>query len=139
MRPSARRARDDGPPPPLPVSPAAERPAVDLVHLARQTLGDRDLELELLGLFARQARVLTAALEAAATAAGHLSADGADPLHVLTGSARAVGAWEVAEVAHRMERLLRDGAFPADADARLGQLRAAVDRACAAIEDVLGD
>lgn len=139
MRPSARHARDDGPLSCPPPRTAAERPAVDLVHLARQTLGDRDLEVELLGLFARQAQMLTAALEAAATVAAHLPAEGADPLHVLCGSARAVGAWDVAEVAHGMERHLRESASPSRACPWLGDLRAAVDRACAAIADVLDD
>ena len=37
-------------------------PPLDLVHLARQCLGDHELEAELLGLFRLQARALTAEL-----------------------------------------------------------------------------
>jgi hypothetical protein len=37
-------------------------PPLDLVHLARHCMGDRELEGELLRLFRRQARTLTAEL-----------------------------------------------------------------------------
>src|SRR5262245_24603300 len=37
-------------------------PPIDLVHLARQCLGDAELEAELLGLFRLQARALAAEL-----------------------------------------------------------------------------
>ena len=43
------------PEPGLKHSPSSERP-IDLVHLARQTLGDKDTETQVLCLFARQAR-----------------------------------------------------------------------------------
>ncbi len=41
---------------------SASNPPLDLVHLARQCLGDRELETELLGLFRLQAPALTAQL-----------------------------------------------------------------------------
>jgi HPt (histidine-containing phosphotransfer) domain-containing protein len=73
-------------------APAAsfERP-VDLVHLARQTLGDRALEREVLGLFKVQARAIFAQLQAVTQKQARL-----DLAHTLKGSARAVGAWQVA-------------------------------------------
>lgn len=79
----------------------SERP-VDLVHLSRQTLGDKRLETELLRLFMRQAEQILATLEGrpierlARQSAGDL-------LHTLLGSARAVGATSVAAIAQRLE------------------------------------
>lgn len=119
-----------------------DRPVVDLVHLARQTLGDRDLEVELLGLFNRQARALVMLLDTAALTDGRLPSWGATPLHTLCGSARAVGCWSVARVAEILDRDLRraaaDGSEPPRAE-RLGPLKAAVGRACAAIDHMLGE
>lgn len=90
---------------------SAARP-VDLVHLARQTMGDRELEREVLGLFVQQA--LSARDEIA----------GADEkrrlllAHGLKGSARAVGAFSVADCAAVIEREPQD----ARAVKRLGAL-----------------
>jgi HPt (histidine-containing phosphotransfer) domain-containing protein len=70
---------------------------LDLVHLARHTLGDRDLETEVLRLFATQSRTLLARLE---------SLEGEERqrvAHTLKGSARAIGAWEVAKAAEDLE------------------------------------
>jgi HPt (histidine-containing phosphotransfer) domain-containing protein len=74
-----------------------ERP-IDLVHLARQTLGDRDLEREILELFIVQARTVLQRLAAAGEAQAR-----ADLAHTLKGSARAVGAWRVAAQAEKCE------------------------------------
>jgi HPt (histidine-containing phosphotransfer) domain-containing protein len=77
---------------------------LDLVHLSRQTLGDRALETELLELFDSQA----------ANALDRLQVDGprdarlrADIAHMLKGSARGVGAFDVAIAADGLERALR--------------------------------
>lgn len=71
---------------------------IDLVHLSRQTAGDRDLERELLALFADQCvRQLQSIV--AATSAQHRR----DAAHALKGAARAVGAWAVAEAAETIE------------------------------------
>lgn len=118
---------------------ANSRPALDLVHLARQTLGDRDLETELLGLFVRQACTLVGTLQAAVESGGSLPPGSAAPLHTLCGSARAVGCWAVSETASAMERDVRAGGEFAPGMERLEVLIAAVDRACAAIEHVLGE
>jgi HPt (histidine-containing phosphotransfer) domain-containing protein len=77
---------------------------VDLVHLARQTLGDRTLEQQLLDLFDVQAAQIAEKLKTAE--AGAASADLA---HKLKGSARAVGANDVAGAAENYEYAARAG------------------------------
>src|SRR5437588_8394462 len=69
-----------------------DRP-IDLVHLARTTLGDRALEREVLQLFDRQSSMLIARMRTAAPAAVATLA------HTLKGSARGIGAWRVARAA----------------------------------------
>lgn len=83
---------------------------LDLVHLSRQTLGDRALETELLELFDRQATSALARLTGPAAANGPA---GADIAHMLKGSARAVGAFGVARAAGDLEEALRAGVAPA--------------------------
>ncbi len=109
---------------------------IDLVHLARQTMGDRALEVELLALFDRQAGQIVAKLAAAeansaeAVPAGNWRADLA---HKLKGSARAIGAHAVAAAADNYEHCARAGVLRAsDAD----QLAAAVAEARAALRDL---
>lgn len=104
---------------------AAEAPIIDLVHLARQTLGDNALERELLSLFARQAG------EFAARLAGLDGASDArrreELAHTLKGSARAVGAFGVGHAAEAYEDALRAGAADAGLarDALAGEIAAA--------------
>src|SRR5271156_229050 len=74
-------------------------PAIDLVHLARQTDGDSLLEGELLGLFHRQAAELIAEL----APRGAPARARADIAHKLRGSALAMGAGRVAEAARAVE------------------------------------
>ena len=82
----------------VPDLPFAGEPAIDLVHLARMTLGDRSLEREVLQLFDRQADLLVGRLAAAdAGAVGALA-------HTLKGSARGIGAWRVARAAEALEQ-----------------------------------
>ena len=82
-----------------------DRP-IDLVHLARQTFGDKRLETELLCMFMRQAEQIQASLDdIAADRPGAQSA--ADLLHMLLGSSRAVGATQVATLAQAFEAKLR--------------------------------
>lgn len=82
--------------------PSAFRP-VDLVHLARQTMGDKELEVEILSLFARQARA--ALLE---MTAGDLPP--ATVAHRIKGAAGAVGAFKVAGIAGEIEAGQTDAA-----------------------------
>ena len=78
----------------------AGKAPVDRVHLARYTLGNLELETEVLQLFVEQAPMTLASLGSAVTPRDwHAAA------HTLKGSARAVGAWAVAECAERAERL----------------------------------
>jgi hypothetical protein len=77
-------------------------PPLDLVHLARQSLGDRELEDELLMLFRQQLQMLTAQLSDPAL----LSLDSkAKIAHRLRGSALALGARRVACAARVIEEL----------------------------------
>ncbi len=73
---------------------------IDRVHLARYTLGSLPLEIEVLGLFADQAPITLGELTKAATEKAWR-----DAAHTLKGSARAVGAWRIAECAERAEAL----------------------------------
>ena len=110
-------------------APSFERP-VDLVHLARQTLGDRALEREVLSLFEVQTRSIIAQLhEIGDEKMRH------DLAHTLKGSARAVGAWKVAEAAEACERASADEA--AQWQEALADLAGRIETALAAIEDFI--
>jgi HPt (histidine-containing phosphotransfer) domain-containing protein len=102
---------------------------VDLVHLARVTFGDRDLEHEVLQIFARQAgQLLTRMAEADSGTLAPL-------VHTLKGSARGIGAWRVAEAAEVLEQVSADA--PDGQRNALARLAAAVDEAKAFIRDLL--
>ena len=71
---------------------------VDLVHLAKQTMGDRDLEREVLSLFVNQSSIyLKRLVEAKSGAERKMAA------HTIVGSARGLGACKVAEEAAKIE------------------------------------
>ena len=73
--------------------------AIDRRHLSRYTLGDPALEAEVLGLFAAQLPdTIDALKEACCERAWSMAA------HTLKGSARAVGAWRLAQLAEQAER-----------------------------------
>jgi len=91
------------------------------------TLGDAGLEREVLAMFSAQAATLIGAL-------ANLPADTAALAHTLKGSARAIGAFEVADAAGALEALMQKGGDPALALAGLG---AAIARARAAIDAAL--
>lgn len=100
---------------------------IDLVHLSRQTAGDRDLERELLALFADQCVRQLSAISSATTT--ELRRDAA---HTLKGAARAIGAWDVAKAAELVE------SAPATAcSANLERLRHQSEQARRAIADWL--
>ncbi|MEL6297423.1 MAG: Hpt domain-containing protein [Pseudomonadota bacterium] len=74
--------------------------AIDRTHLARYTLGNPELEAEILDLFSGQvATLLKAVLSAESQAEWRFAT------HSIKGSARAVGAWDLAETAERLEQL----------------------------------
>ena len=100
---------------------------ISLDLLRRMTLGDADLEREVLGMFSNQAVRLLERLQV-------MPEDAAAVAHTLKGSACAIGALDVADAAEGLEAALRDG-DPADALAWLGT---AVAQARAAIADMLG-
>jgi HPt (histidine-containing phosphotransfer) domain-containing protein len=111
--PSPPLAPDDGP--------------IDIEHLGRMTLGDAGLEQEVLAMFSAQAVGLIAALAALPADAGALA-------HTLKGSARAIGAFAVADAAGRLEAVLDGGGDPSRA---LAELNDAVAGARTAVDAML--
>lgn len=111
--PSPPLAPDDGP--------------IDFEHLNRMTLGDAGLEQEVLAMFVAQSARLVSTLATKPSDAGALA-------HTLKGSARAIGAFDVADAADRLEAAI---ARSIDASAALAELGEAVAEARAAIEPVL--
>lgn len=117
MSAAAERGLEDG--------RSSVEPALDEAHLQRMSLGDRALEREVLQIFVRQAAMMTGRLAGAEPALVAAAA------HTLTGSARGIGAWRVAQAAERLERASAAGT---DAlDAAIAELKAASLEACAAI------
>jgi HPt (histidine-containing phosphotransfer) domain-containing protein len=108
--PSPPLAPDDGP--------------IDIEHLQRMTLGDASLEREVLAMFSTQAASLIGKLAALPTDAGALA-------HTLKGSARAIGAFGVADAAGHLEVAVLDGHDPSEAlselDEAIAQARMAID------------
>jgi HPt (histidine-containing phosphotransfer) domain-containing protein len=111
--PSPPLAPDDGP--------------IDFEHLSRMTLGDAGLEQEVLAMFVAQSTTLASTLAA-------MPADASALAHTLKGSARAIGAFSVADAAARLEAAIARGF---DTSAALAELGETVAEARAAIEAVL--
>ncbi len=111
--PSPPLAPDDGP--------------IDFEHLSRMTLGDAGLEQEVLAMFVAQSTTLVSTLAAMPVDASALA-------HTLKGSARAIGAFSVADAAARLEAAIAKGF---DTSAALAELGETVAEARAAIEAVL--
>ncbi len=111
--PSPPLAPDDGP--------------IDFEHLKRMTLGDAGLEQEVLAMFSAQSAKLIATLVTKPADAGVLT-------HTLKGSARAIGAFGVADAAARLEAALGSGAGLSERLAELGEV---VALARTAIETIL--
>jgi HPt (histidine-containing phosphotransfer) domain-containing protein len=113
------------------VDNAAPMPAaavIDQQHLARMTLGDRGLEREVLQLFVRQTSIMLARIAGASPALVAASA------HTLSGSARGIGAWRVANAAERLESA---ASGEADTNGAIDELVAASAEARAAICQLL--
>jgi HPt (histidine-containing phosphotransfer) domain-containing protein len=113
-----------------------DRP-IDLVHLSRQTLGDRGLEIELLQLFDRQAAQIAARL--ASDIGGSDRRWRHDLSHTLKGSARAIGAGQVANAAQHYENVLASTRDDSQIAAARDALVVAVDVAREAIKTLLTD
>ena len=105
-------------------------PIIDLVLLARHSLGDQNLELELLEMFERQAARLIGQLTETIPQNSKAAADLA---HKLKGSALAVGANRVAQAASRLEALCNDPPGQSGLAAALANLAASVSEAREAI------
>ena len=71
---------------------------VDLVHLSRRTAGDRSLEREVLSLFVRQCDRYLDRLHTACDARARQ-----DAAHAIAGTAKAVGAFDLARAACEVE------------------------------------
>ena len=78
---------------------------IDRVHLAKQTLGDPGLELEVLRMFDETMRVYFGRLERSTSVEELLR-----HLHTIKGAAAGIGAVTVAALAATTESELRDGA-----------------------------
>ncbi len=91
------------------------------------TLGDSSLERQVLSIFAAQTDSLLSAI------AG-LPADTGPLAHKLKGSARAIGAFRLADVACALEAVLREGGDPSRA---LADLEIAGAEALSAIASIL--
>ena len=102
---------------------------LDIAHLRRMTLGDAALEREVLTMFAAQASHLAGTLAA-------MPADAPALAHTLKGSARAIGAFAVADAAAGLEALIKSGG---DTTAALDELDEAIAQARAAIDAFLGE
>jgi HPt (histidine-containing phosphotransfer) domain-containing protein len=87
---------------------------IDFDHLQRMTLGDAGIEQEVLRMFSAQSAMLVETLTAMPSDAGALA-------HTLKGSARAIGAFAVADAAERLETVLAGGSDPTAALARLAE------------------
>ena len=82
-----------------------QKAILDREHLDRYTMGCPDLERELIGLFLDQLPNLTRQLEESSA-----DEDWTFVTHTLKGSARAIGAITIADLAERLEELGPDAA-----------------------------
>lgn len=116
------------------VQDEAKRPMrpIDLVHLAKQCLGDENLEREILRLFETTLKTYYERLTVATT-----FDDLAINLHSIKGAASGVGAWSIAEQAKAMEAEMRDGR-PIKAE-RIADLGIAVEEVRDFISRMLAD
>ncbi len=100
-----------------PLAPAAPA-AIDRVHLARMTHGERDLEREVLQLYATQADILLCRMSPKDLGQAPRAAVAA-LAHTLKGSSRGIGAWQVADAAAAVEADAVEGRDTAAAVERL--------------------
>jgi HPt (histidine-containing phosphotransfer) domain-containing protein len=71
---------------------------LDRAHLHRMTMGDEDLAREVLGLFRSQTEMWLRLIQPAVE-----TKDWAAAVHTIKGSARGVGAWQLAQVCDAAE------------------------------------
>jgi HPt (histidine-containing phosphotransfer) domain-containing protein len=111
---------------------ASSRP-IDLVHLSRYTLGERELEREVLELFCSQSLLYIERLRHAKS-----DQDWKEAAHSLLDSARMIGAWSAGEAAERAEALSGD-AFGRLREMRLAEIESTVREAEDYIDCLLRD
>lgn len=105
-------------------TPSGAAGPVDRLHLARFTMGNLDLEIEVLNLFVDQAPEYLDGLRLAATPKAWR-----DAAHTLKGSSRSIGAWRLAKLAEQAETLasLQSGFDQPEARAQvIGDVEAAM-------------
>lgn len=116
----------------VPQAPDQHAPwPVDLIHLRRYTMGDQQLETEVLGLFAGELPKTLARIRASAS-----DREWREAAHTLKGSARAVGAWHVARAAQAAEKLDFASASEVARQAAVEPIEVAVAEALAFIRDL---
>jgi HPt (histidine-containing phosphotransfer) domain-containing protein len=97
---------------------------IDIAHLERMALGNADLQREVLAMFSAQAASLVGTL-------GTSLSDARALVHTLKGSARAIGAFRVADAAASLEAVIHSGDDPgqtlAELNEAIGQARTAID------------
>jgi HPt (histidine-containing phosphotransfer) domain-containing protein len=103
--------------------PSQGRP-IDLVHLANQTMGDKALEVEVLQMFARQARRALYEIGGADKAVAIAAA------HRLKGAAGGVGAFRVSAAAERLEIDTNDAAAHAAVGAAVIEAENFINKLC---------
>ena len=96
--------------------PSTNRP-LDLVHLARQTGGDRTLENEILQLFRQQIGLCAAQLKMTSGRERKLIA------HTIKGSARAVGAFGLSRIAAQIEDAPSDSKLISAVETEVARIR----------------
>lgn len=119
-------SHDDGSP------KSFDRP-VDLVHLSRYTLGNRSLEHEVLSLFLAQSRLYVERLRAAGE-----GKDWTDAAHTIKGSAKSIGAWELARCAETAENMSASD-WQSGSSALLQELERLVGQTNSYIQSLLGE
>ena len=106
-------------------SQASADGALDEHHLREMTLGDQNLEREVLQVFARQISLMLKRIARAEPAHAAAAA------HTLKGSALGLGAWRVAQAAERVEQAATGLGNLAEAIAELdiaaGEVRGAIE------------
>ena len=104
--------------------------SIDLVRLARLTLGDERLQGEVLQSFGRQASMLIARMQQAARSGIGLAA------RALKDSAREIGAWRIAQAAEAVEMAAEYGGDP-ELKRAVDDLEVAADETRAVIAELL--
>jgi hypothetical protein len=109
---------------------AIQRGPLDMIHLAKQTLGDKGIEEEVLRVFDDASRTYFARIETSTNVADLMV-----HLHTLSAAAAGVGARAIADLARMVEEDLKDGK-PVDPE-RIEDLHMAVVECSQWIERVL--